>query len=159
MTLSRRAIRPFQTQHLLDNGILPVSLDYRLCPEITITDGPFEDMRDALIWARDQLPSLAKSRGCLLDTEKLIIIGWSTGGHLAMTSAWLSQNAGLQPPKAILSFYGPTDFMSECEPLYSTSLLKYAELNLQTSQPAKEKSIQRDLYLWRPSKRLYLTKW
>jgi hypothetical protein len=29
-----------------------------------------------------------------------------------MTIGWTSKAAGLQPPKAILSFYGPTDFES-----------------------------------------------
>lgn len=115
MTLSRRAIRPYQTQHLLDNGILPISIDYRLCPEIGIVEGPMEDMRDALTWSRESLPALARAHGIIVDTEKVIVVGWSTGGHLAMTSAWTSINSGVKPPKAILSFYGPTDFESECK--------------------------------------------
>jgi acetyl esterase/lipase len=119
MTLSRKSVRNHQTQYLLDNGVLPVSLDYRLCPEISITEGPLEDMRDALIWAREKLPSLAKNYGIIVNTAKLAVVGWSTGGHLAMTSAWTSQNAGVEPPKGILTFYGPTDFESECmNPLY-----------------------------------------
>lgn len=115
MTLSRKSIRPYQTQYLLDNGILPVSLDYRFCPEINILDGPFADARDALIWAREKLPALAKNRGVVVDAEKLVIIGWSTGGHLAMATSWISLNAGLPPPRAILSFYAPTDFEHECK--------------------------------------------
>jgi acetyl esterase/lipase len=115
VTLSRKAVRSHQTQDLLDNGILPVSLDYRLCPEITVVEGPLEDMRDALIWAREHLPALAEQRGVLVNAEKLCVIGWFTGGHLAMTSAWISYKSGIAPPKAILSFYAPTDFESECE--------------------------------------------
>ncbi|KAG4435794.1 hypothetical protein IFR05_008715 [Cadophora sp. M221] len=88
MTLSRKSIRPHQTQYLLDNNILPISIDYRLCPEIGVVEGPIEDMRDALIWAREQLPALARERGVVVDAEKVGVVGWSTGGHLAMTTAW-----------------------------------------------------------------------
>ena len=41
------------------------------------------------------------------------MIGWSTGGYLAMSTAWSSIEAGLTPPRAILSFYSPTDIAAE----------------------------------------------
>ncbi|KAL5328987.1 hypothetical protein ACEPPN_002496 [Leptodophora sp. 'Broadleaf-Isolate-01'] len=116
MTLSRKSIRPHQTQYLLDNNILPISIDYRLCPEIGVVEGPIEDMRDALIWARERLPALAKARGIIVNKEKVGVVGWSTGGHLAMTSAWTclgKEGESCRPPSAILSFYGPTDFESD----------------------------------------------
>lgn len=112
MTLSRKAVRPAQTSFLLAHGILPVSIDYRLCPEVTILDGPIADTRDALKWIKTDLPVLARARGIVVDTERIVAIGWSSGGHLAMTTAWTSFEAGISPPKAILSFYGPTDFES-----------------------------------------------
>ncbi|KAI1501592.1 ketoacyl-synt-domain-containing protein [Biscogniauxia marginata] len=112
MTLSRRAIRPAQTAHLVENGILPVSLDYRLCPEVNIIEGAMADVSDAFIWARHTLPSLVASRGIVLDVEQIVVIGWSTGGHLAMSTAWTVEAAGELPPKAILSFYAPVDFLS-----------------------------------------------
>lgn len=118
MTLSRKSIRPHQTQYLLDNNILPISIDYRLCPEIGVVEGPIEDMRDALIWARERLPALAKARGIIVNKEKVGVVGWSTGGHLAMTSAWTclgKEGESCRPPSAILSFYGPTDFESDCK--------------------------------------------
>lgn len=124
MTLSRRAVRQYQTQHLLDNGILPVSLDYRLCPEVNIIEGPLQDTCDALVWARKELPMLAAKHGVLLDINKVVMVGWSTGGHLAMTTAWTAEQAGIEPPKAILSFYGPTDFESDCEFLRLTDSMK-----------------------------------
>ncbi|RDL40047.1 Uncharacterized protein BP5553_00026 [Venustampulla echinocandica] len=113
MTLSRTAIRPAQTAYLLLNGILPISLDYRLCPEINLVDGAMTDVRDAFSWARSILPSILRHRGIALDTERIAVIGWSTGGHLAMSSAWTVGAAGETPPKAILSFYAPTDFLSK----------------------------------------------
>lgn len=113
MTLSKTAIRPYQTQFLLDNGYLPVSIDFRLCPEIDLIAGPMTDVRDALGWVREKLPGIALSHGVKLDTTNVIAVGWSTGGHLAMTTAWTCKEIGQEPPAAILSFYGPTDFQSE----------------------------------------------
>ena len=112
MTLSRKAVRPHQTAHLLAHNILPVSLDYRLCPEIDLVNGPIQDVCDAYSWAKTGLQAIVRSRGIVVDEKKIIVIGWSTGGHLAMTTAWKSKEAGLKPPVAILSFYGPTDFES-----------------------------------------------
>lgn len=57
--LSRKDIRPKQTQILLDAGFVPVSVDYRLCPETTLEEGPITDVRDALGWcATHYHPSL-----------------------------------------------------------------------------------------------------
>lgn len=113
MTLSRRAVRPAQTAFLAVNGVLPVSLDYRLCPEINIIDGAMEDVRDAVTWARLTLPLIAANKNISLDTERIVVIGWSTGGHLAMSTAWTVEAAGEMPPKAILSFYAPTNFLAK----------------------------------------------
>lgn len=122
MTLSRRAIRPKQTDHLLANGFLPVSLDYRLCPEVNLIDGPIADVLDAYRWARTRLPWIASQRGYVVDAGKIVVVGWSTGGHLAMSLGWTAEEAGLQPPAAVLSFYAPYDFAGEgknMSPLYS----------------------------------------
>ncbi|KAL1877487.1 Type I Iterative PKS [Diaporthe australafricana] len=112
MTLSRAAIRPAQTEFLLANGILPVSLDYRLCPEVNLIDGPIADIRDAYLWAQQSLKSLVAPWDVVIDNAKIALIGWSTGGHLAMTTSWTVKELGVAPPAAILSFYGPTDFES-----------------------------------------------
>ncbi|MCJ1282148.1 hypothetical protein MMC26_001471 [Xylographa opegraphella] len=112
MTLSRKAIRPFQTAFLLAHGLLPVSIDYRLCPEINLVDGPIADVCDAYAWVQNDLQDVVRSKSISIDAEKIVVIGWSSGGHLAMSTAWTSKQAGLKPPVAILSFYGPTDFMS-----------------------------------------------
>lgn len=86
--LSRNDIRRKQTQFLLDNGLLPVSIDYRLCPELNIVDGPMKDVCDALRWAREELPNLPlQCPGLQLDGGRVVVVGWSTGGHLPMTLA------------------------------------------------------------------------
>ena len=115
MTLSRKAIRPYQTSFLLANGLLPISVDHRLCPEVNLIDGPMTDIRDAYAWVqKGGLQSILDSREITIDTRRIVVIGWSSGGHLAMTTAWTTKEAGLdlEPPRAILSFYGPTDFQS-----------------------------------------------
>ena len=109
--LSRRDVRPEQTKMLLDAGFLPVSIDYRLCPEVSLLDGPMNDVRDALRWARYTLPSLTLSRPDIQpDGDQVVTVGWSTGGHLAMTLAWTAPQAGIAPPEAVLAFYCPTDY-------------------------------------------------
>ncbi|KAL8724681.1 MAG: hypothetical protein Q9166_007815 [cf. Caloplaca sp. 2 TL-2023] len=109
--LSRNDVRPQQTQTLLDAGFLPVSIDYRLCPETTLVDGPMRDVRSGLNWARHGLPYFNLKRPDIKpDGSRVVAVGWSTGGHLAITLAWTAPAAGIAPPNAILAFYCPTDY-------------------------------------------------
>lgn len=112
MMLSRKAVRPAQTKYLLSCGFLPVSVDYRLCPEVNMIDGPITDVRDAYQWVRDKLPSHVLKYGITLDIDRVVVVGWSKGGHLAMSTGWTTRDAGIPPPIAILSFYAPVDFES-----------------------------------------------
>lgn len=114
--LSRQDLRPRQIQLLLDNRILPVAVDYRLCPETTILDGPLVDLSHAYAWLRNTLPSLKLTQtntNGILDPTRAVVIGWSTGGTLAMSLAWTSIPRGIPPPDAILVFYCPTDYEDE----------------------------------------------
>ncbi|KAF2204385.1 hypothetical protein GQ43DRAFT_387983, partial [Delitschia confertaspora ATCC 74209] len=112
--LSRKDIRLKQTQTLLAAGFLPISVDYRLCPEMSLREGPMHDVSDALKWARSTLPSLSLKRSDIrVNTDKIVAVGWSTGGHLAMTLAWTSKEKGIEAPNAILAFYCPTDYEDE----------------------------------------------
>ncbi|KAH7118688.1 polyketide synthase [Dactylonectria estremocensis] len=110
LTLSRRAVRPAQTAFLLQNGLFPVSVDYRLAPHVNVLDGSMTDTRDACIWARRDLPKIMALKGITLDPTKLVVIGWSTGGTLAMTTSWTLQDFGHSPPLAVLSFYCPVEY-------------------------------------------------
>ncbi|KAL9004771.1 MAG: hypothetical protein Q9188_002428 [Gyalolechia gomerana] len=148
MTLTRKAIRPAQTAFLLDHGILPVSLDYRLCPETNIIDGPMTDVRDAYAWARSPsgLQAVLDTRNIRLrvDTTNIVMIGWSTGGHLAMTTAWTTKELGLPPPKAVLAFYSPTDFTSGAKSKsadVSSLTLVEADLDGRRAEEYAERSI------------------
>ncbi|KAF5855864.1 hypothetical protein ETB97_008293 [Aspergillus alliaceus] len=112
--LSRKDIRPEQTQLLLEHGFLPISVDYRLCPEVTLTEGPMEDVSDALRWIRTVLPTIRLRRPDIkLDGSRVVAVGWSTGGHLALSLGWTSLARGVKPPDAILAFYCPLDYEDE----------------------------------------------
>ena len=109
--LSRNDMRPEQTNMLLKSGFLPISVDYRLCPETTLLEGPMTDVVDALAWIRNNLTNLPLSRKDIhVDTERVVAAGWSTGGHLAMSLAWTSVSRGIRPPEAVLALYCPTDY-------------------------------------------------
>ncbi|KAI1760611.1 BcPKS19, polyketide synthase [Hypoxylon sp. FL1150] len=111
---SRKDIRPAQTSLLLDKGFLPVSLDYRHCPEVSLSEGPMVDVCDALHWARHTLPSLASRRsGLQVDGERVVVVGWSSGGQLAMSLGWTAPQKGLRPPEAVMAFYCPTNYEDE----------------------------------------------
>jgi acetyl esterase/lipase len=107
----RKDIRLDQTQILLKAGFLPISIDYRLCPEMTLLEGPMQDVCDALYWARKVLPTLTLGRSDIrADGDKVAVVGWSTGGHLAMTLGWTAARLGIKAPDAVLAFYCPTDY-------------------------------------------------
>jgi acetyl esterase/lipase len=126
---SRKDIRLKQTKLLLDNGLLPISIDYRLCPEVDLLQGPMVDVCDALRWAREQLPTLKLScHGLQVDGTKVVVVGWSSGGHLAMTLAWTARLQDLKPPEAILAFYAPADYEDDCN--YSPPFLVIVDIGV-----------------------------
>lgn len=109
--LSRADVRPEQTQMLISRGFLPISIDYRLCPEMTLPEGPMQDVADALIWIRNTLPNIQLQRPDIhVDGKHVVAVGWSTGGTLAMSLAWNSVLNGTQPPNAIFALYCPSDY-------------------------------------------------
>lgn len=135
--LSRKDVHHEQVRMLLDMGFLPVSIDYRLCPEVSLLDGPMQDACNALAWARDKLPQLQLQRRDILpDGNNVVAVGWSTGGHLAMTLAWTAPARGVSAPEAILSFYSPTDYT---DPFWSKPNFPYkvdvSTSDIQTGNP------------------------
>ena len=120
---------------LLEQGFLPVSVDYRLCPEITLAQGPMTDACDALAWVRSTLPHLQLTRPDVqLDSGRVAAVGWSSGGQLAMTLAYTAPTKGILPPDAVLAFYCPSNFEAECT--YSSSLNPppYSYLQITTNE-------------------------
>ncbi|RFU25556.1 hypothetical protein B7463_g10773, partial [Scytalidium lignicola] len=80
----RDNIAPHWIKELTNRDFIVVTIDYRLCPQVSVYDGPIRDTQDAYHWCRDRLPA---------------ILIW---GHLSMM-------LGLEEEKpcAILNGYGP----------------------------------------------------
>lgn len=115
MMLSRKDINPRHVKEILDQGFIPISVDFRLCPELNLIDGPMADACDAVSWARHTLPQMRlRYPGIRPDGERVVCIGWSAGGHLAMTTAWTVLSRGIKAPEAITAFYCPTDYEDSC---------------------------------------------
>lgn len=116
LLFSRQDIPMKHVRVLLQRGFLPVSVDYRLCPEMSLFDGPVTDCRDALAWVREVLPSLPLSWPHVqVDPTKVLALGWSSGGQLAMTLGYTAKSRGIKPPDVILPFYSPSDLEAECK--------------------------------------------
>ncbi|KAI9714707.1 MAG: Type I Iterative PKS [Chrysothrix sp. TS-e1954] len=111
VVFTRKDIHVTHIKSLLKRGFLPISVDYRLCPEVTLAAGPMTDACDALSWARTKLPHMRLAiPEVQVDAERIVAIGWSAGGHLAMTLPFTGPPHGVRPPDAILAFYCPSNF-------------------------------------------------
>lgn len=75
---------PYHRDRLLDRGFIVVSANYRLCPTITLYEGPVRDSLDAYEWARLALPGLLKNEGVSADGSRIVVLGHSCGGTLAL---------------------------------------------------------------------------
>ncbi|KAH6661747.1 Alpha/Beta hydrolase protein [Halenospora varia] len=99
---SKRMLQKAQIEKLLELGFVVVSANYRLCPTISLYDGPVTDSLDAFKWAQTELPSLLKKDAKVeVDGTRAVALGHSCGGALALLTASLPN-----PPLAILDMYG-----------------------------------------------------
>ncbi|GMF68457.1 unnamed protein product [Aspergillus oryzae] len=94
---------------LLDFGFVVISADHRLCPHVSLYDGPIEDAKDAFNWARTTLPDLIKKDVNIdIDGDRIVAFGQSSGGTLALHLGSLPN-----PPRAIAAFYAAAYFSDE----------------------------------------------
>jgi acetyl esterase/lipase len=81
-----------------------VLADYRLCPQVTLYEGPIQDARDAFRWTKTTLPDLIRNEvGITLDPSRVVAFGQSSGGTLALHLVGLttlSQSLLSKPPRA-----------------------------------------------------------
>ncbi|KAK2057703.1 ketoacyl-synt-domain-containing protein [Colletotrichum caudatum] len=112
MALSKATIPSSAITALLRSGFLTISVNYRLCPEVNLVDGPMADIVDVYRWVFEKLPSFAGNNGLSVDPRNVVAVGWSSGGHLAMALDWMSRIAGLPALKAVLTFYAPVAWAS-----------------------------------------------
>lgn len=74
-----------QIDWLIKNGFIVVAYNYRLCPNVSLMEGPYGDTRAVYHWSRQVLPNLLK-RDIRLDVDagRVVAFGGSAGGTLAM---------------------------------------------------------------------------
>ncbi|KAF9885313.1 hypothetical protein FE257_013030 [Aspergillus nanangensis] len=86
-----------------------VSPNYRLGPTISAQEGPIQNAKDSYLWAQTILPTLlVQDANVHLDGSKIVTLGHSAGGTLALLMASLPQK-----PLAILDIFGPKYFNDE----------------------------------------------
>ncbi|KAJ3039583.1 hypothetical protein HDV00_012040 [Rhizophlyctis rosea] len=91
-----------QVAYLVSLGFVVVSANYRLCPQVSVWDGPITDAKEAYRWCREVLPSLLeKDASVVVDGDRIVVGGYSCGGGMA---GLLAEEP--HPPKAILDVYG-----------------------------------------------------
>ncbi|KAF3052774.1 hypothetical protein E8E11_011288 [Didymella keratinophila] len=98
-----------QIQDCLERGWIVLAIEHRLCPGVNVFDGAMTDVRDALSWTQNGgLAKALKESGkdVAVDAERVMVMGTSSGGHLALSTAWSSDKS----PLAILDFYGAKCF-------------------------------------------------
>jgi acetyl esterase/lipase len=83
-------------------GLVSATMDYRLTSAHYSFPSQVDDVVDAINWMKRQAPAYG------FDARKVILIGYSAGGNLALM-AGLKQNSGVA---AIASAAGPTDIAS-----------------------------------------------
>jgi acetyl esterase/lipase len=72
-------------ENLVDLGFVIVAPNYRLCPTISLYNGPVADTFDAYNWALRHLPAILKrDAGIDVDDKKVVTFGHSCGGTLAL---------------------------------------------------------------------------
>ena len=88
--------------HYLSNlGINVVAINYRLAPEFQCP-APIEDTKDVMVYLSQNAEELN------IDTTNLILFGRSSGGQIALLSAYTFHNPNI---KGVISFYAPADMV------------------------------------------------
>jgi acetyl esterase/lipase len=94
------------TEPLSDAGIAWFSINYRLAPKHR-WPACIDDVRTAIRWVKEHA---AEYKG---DPERIALIGYSAGGHLAAFAAATAQDdTGVQ---AVVLLAAPTDLVDDCE--------------------------------------------
>jgi acetyl esterase/lipase len=75
-----------QIESLCHLGFVAVIPNYRLCPQISLYDGPVTDSLDCLEWVATSLPAILQKEpnAVKVDTERIVVMGHSAGASLAL---------------------------------------------------------------------------
>ncbi|KAF2023906.1 alpha/beta-hydrolase [Setomelanomma holmii] len=99
-----------QIADCLERGWIVLAIEHRLCPGANVLEGPMTDAREALAWAQNGglRKALEGKWNGKVDSKRVMVMGTSSGGHLALSTAFHTPT----PPLAILDFYGAKAFSS-----------------------------------------------
>ena len=101
-------------RHMVAEGHIVMDVAYRLCPEVDIY-GMVGDVKRAIAWM------IANASHYGVDPEKIVLMGSSAGGHLALLSGYAPHHPELTPEDVngndlsvcgVISLYGPTDLLA-----------------------------------------------
>jgi len=83
---SKSIIPRMQIDSLCRLGFVAVVPNYRLCPQISVYDGPVIDSLDCLKWTVSSLPAIfLHETGVIhIDTTRITVMGHSAGAALAL---------------------------------------------------------------------------
>jgi acetyl esterase/lipase len=105
--------RPF-FRYLTAQGHLIVDVAYTLAPAADIF-GMLADVKRSICWMKDHSADLH------IKADRIVLMGGSAGGHLALLAAYTPNHPELDPPdvcldtsvRAVVSYYGPPDLKAQ----------------------------------------------
>jgi acetyl esterase/lipase len=103
-------------RHLAGQGHVVLDVAYTLAPRAQI-HAMVADVKRAIAWMKTHAVE------CGVDPERIVLMGGSAGGHLALLSAYTPNDPEFQPAdvtedtsvRAVVSYYGPTDLRATYE--------------------------------------------
>ena len=87
-------------RYLAGRGFAVADIIYRLAPKWRFP-AAIDDVRAAVAFLR------ARADGLKIDPNRIVLLGRSAGGQIALTAAYSTKDAGI---RGVISIYGPTDF-------------------------------------------------
>ncbi|MEO0886307.1 MAG: alpha/beta hydrolase [Cyanobacteria bacterium J06648_10] len=89
-------------QFLAARGYVVVAPEYRLTPDYQFP-AQLEDVRTALSFVSEHADDYE------IDRDRIGMVGWSAGAHLAMLAGFQTDNPVASTIKSIVNYYGPVD--------------------------------------------------
>lgn len=108
-------------RRLANQGHVVMDIEYTLAPASDVP-GMVQDVKRAVLWLKRNGAQYG------VDRQRVAVMGGSAGGHLALLAAYTPNDPALQPDgseadtavQAVISFYGPADFLDMYEGVEST---------------------------------------
>jgi acetyl esterase/lipase len=125
-------------KHLARQGHVIVDVGYSLAPGVGIL-GMVGDVKRAIVWAKQHSEELK------VHNDRVVLMGGSAGGHLALLAAFTADSPRFDPPDlsadtsvcAVVSYYGPTDLRAQFD--------RFSELPALTGERRIERTFMRYL--------------